>query len=70
MEHTIPSFELLNKTGSSTIKGVKQFISGTSDISIAEGIKFNYPKGFTLSLIHISVIGGYTYVRYRRIHWL
>ena len=44
MEHTIPSFELLNKTGSSTIKGVKQFISGTSDISIAEGIKFNYPK--------------------------
>ena len=32
MEHTIPSLELLNKTGSSTIKGVKQFISGTSDI--------------------------------------
>ena len=28
------------------IKGVKQFISGTSDISVAEGIKFNYPKGF------------------------
>ena len=47
MEHTIPSFELLNKTSSSTIKGVKQFISGTSDISVAEGIKFNYPKGFT-----------------------
>jgi len=47
MEHTIPSFELLNKTGSSTIKGVKQFISGTSDISVDEGIKFNYPKGFT-----------------------
>ncbi|ETJ29807.1 hypothetical protein Q604_UNBC15669G0001, partial [human gut metagenome] len=33
-------------TGSSTIKGVKQFISGTSDISVAEDIKFNYPKGF------------------------
>ena len=47
MEHTIPSFELLNKSGSSTIKGVKQFISGTSDISVAEGIKFAYPKGFT-----------------------
>ena len=47
MEHTIPSFELLNKTGSSTIKGVKQFISGTSDISVVEGIKFAYPKGFT-----------------------
>ena len=48
MEHTIPSFELLNKTGSSTIKGVKQFISGTSDISVAEGIKFNYPKGLSV----------------------
>ena len=39
--------EMTNKSGSRTIKGVKQFISGTSDISVAEGIKFAYPKGFT-----------------------
>ncbi|ETI97541.1 MAG: hypothetical protein Q619_VDC00591G0002, partial [Veillonella dispar DORA_11] len=29
------------------IKGVKKILTGTSDISVAEGIKFAYPKGFT-----------------------
>ncbi|MBS5184864.1 MAG: hypothetical protein KHY58_04945 [Veillonella parvula] len=47
MEHTIPSFELINKRGSNAIKGVKKILTGTSDISVAEGIKFTYPKGFT-----------------------
>ncbi|WP_054748042.1 hypothetical protein [Veillonella rogosae] len=48
MEHTIPSFELINKKNSNAIKGgVKQFLTGTNDISVAEGIKFTYPKGFT-----------------------
>ena len=47
MEHTIPSFELINKRGSNAIKGVKKILTGTSDISVAEGIKFAYPKGFT-----------------------
>ena len=47
MEHTIPSFELINKNTSNTIKGVKKFLTGTNDISVAEGIKFTYPKGFT-----------------------
>lgn len=47
MEHTIPSFELINKNTSNAIKGVKKFLTGTNDISVAEGIKFTYPKGFT-----------------------
>ncbi|MDY5482158.1 MAG: hypothetical protein SPG03_07225 [Veillonella caviae] len=48
LETTIPSFSLLNTAGgSSTIKGVKQFLMGTSDIVVADGIKFTYPKGFT-----------------------
>ena len=47
MEHTIPSFELINKNSSNAIKGVKKFLTGTNDISVAEGIKFAYPKGFT-----------------------
>lgn len=47
MEHTIPSFELINKRGSNAIKGVKKILTGTSDISVVEGIKFTYPKGFT-----------------------
>ena len=47
MEHTIPSFELINKNNSNAIKGVKKFLTGTNDISVAEGIKFTYPKGFT-----------------------
>ena len=47
MEHTIPSFELINKRGSNAINGVKKILTGTSDISVAEGIKFAYPKGFT-----------------------
>ena len=47
MEHTIPSFELINKNSSNAIKGVKKFLTGTNDISVAEGIKFTYPKGFT-----------------------
>ena len=47
MEHTIPSFELINKNISNAIKGVKKFLTGTNDISVAEGIKFTYPKGFT-----------------------
>ena len=29
------------------IQGVKKFLTGTNDISVAEGIKFTYPKGFT-----------------------
>ena len=29
------------------LKGLKQFLTGTNDISVAEGIKFTYPKGFT-----------------------
>ena len=47
MEHTIPSFELINKNTSNAIKGVKKFLTGTNDISVVEGIKFTYPKGFT-----------------------
>ena len=47
MEHTIPPFELINKNTSNAIKGVKKFLTGTNDISVAEGIKFTYPKGFT-----------------------
>ena len=47
LEHTIPSFELINKNSSNAIKGVKKFLTGTNDISVAEGIKFAYPKGFT-----------------------
>ena len=47
MEHTIPSFELINKNTSNAIKGVKKFLTGTNDISVAEGIKFTYPKEFT-----------------------
>lgn len=47
MEHTIPSFELINKNTSNAIKGVKKLLTGTNDISVAEGIKFTYPKGFT-----------------------
>ena len=47
MEHTIPSFELINKNTSNAIKGVKKFLTGMNDISVAEGIKFTYPKGFT-----------------------
>ncbi len=47
MEHTIPSFELINKNTSNAIKGVKKILTGTNDISVAEGIKFTYPKGFT-----------------------
>lgn len=47
MEHTIPSFELINKNTFNAIKGVKKFLTGTNDISVAEGIKFTYPKGFT-----------------------
>ena len=47
MEHTIPSFELINKNTSNAIKGVKKFLTGTNNISVAEGIKFTYPKGFT-----------------------
>ena len=44
MEHTIPSFELINKRGSNAIKGVKKILTGTSDISVAEGIKFTYKQ--------------------------
>lgn len=49
LETAIPSFSLLNngKSNKSTIKGVKQFLSGTGDINVTEGIKFAYPKGFT-----------------------
>ena len=47
MEHTIPSFELINKNTSNAIKGVKKILTVTNDISVAEGIKFTYPKGFT-----------------------
>ena len=47
MEHTIPSFEFINKKNSNSIKGVRKFLTGTNDISVAEGIKFTYPKGFT-----------------------
>lgn len=47
MEHTIPSFDLINKNTSNAIKGVKKFLTGMNDISVAEGIKFTYPKGFT-----------------------
>lgn len=48
LETMIPSFSLLTKKKDSfDIGGVKQFLTGTRDIVVAEGIKFAYPKGFS-----------------------
>ena len=48
METTVPSFSLLDtKKSSSTLNNVKKLLTGSSDINVAEGLKFISPKGFT-----------------------